>query len=162
MRTREAKLYNVIFPMFLIALHPYLMLPFAVANFIIDSAVILICFKLLHCDGIKLLYKKTCLKVWLLGFSADFIGAGLLWIISSLAYNIGGDLTFSLQYNPYRNPYALVITIATVLLCGALIYVFNRWISFRKVDLTLTQKRIISLAMAVVTAPYLFLIPAYY
>ncbi len=159
--TKSIKLYNVVFPMFMIVLYPWLMVPFGIANFIIDSIIILLCYKLMKINDVKSMYKKTILKVWLLGFTADFLGAGFLWTASKLATNISEELEFSLNYNPYKDPYALLITVGTVLLCGLLIFAFNRWISLRKVALSTKQKTIISLAMAICTAPYLFLIPAY-
>jgi len=39
------------------------------------------------------------------------------------------------------------------------IYIFNKKYSFKKIDITEREKKILSLTMAIVTAPYLFLLP---
>jgi len=51
-----------------------------------------------------------------------------------------------------------VLTVPGVALAGILIYVFDYFISFRKLEKPLRKK--LSLIFAVVTAPYTYLIPS--
>jgi len=53
----------------------------------------------------------------------------------------------------------LLLTILAIAISGVCIYFFNKKISLKKIDMTERQKRIVSLIMALVTSPYLFLIP---
>lgn len=54
---------------------------------------------------------------------------------------------------------ALVWTLGGLLLAGVCIFLFNYHWSFAKTNLTSAQKKKLALALAVFTAPYLFLMP---
>lgn len=154
------KLNNIIFPVYMIWAIPPVIFIAAILNFIIDSAVILITKKILKIEDIFKKYKKVILKVWGFGFLADFIGALFLYIISELFYFLELPISYNINYNPLGNIYAFLITCVGILISGVLIFIFNKKISFKKTDLTDKQKFILSLVMAIATAPYLFLLPA--
>ncbi len=61
--------------------------------------------------------------------------------------------------NPFENIWALLWTLAAIAVAGVMIYIFNRFVSFRKLPLENKQKHLLALSMAVFTAPYLFLLP---
>ena len=103
---------------------------------------------------------KVIFKVWGFGFLSDFIGAFFLFCMSSLVSNLNIPIKYNIDYNPFGNIYAFLITILGILISGVLIFIFNKKFSFKKVDMTERQKYVLSLAMAIVTAPYLFLLPA--
>lgn len=159
MNKKGIKLYNLIFPVYMLWLIPPVFFIFAALNFIIDSAVILITKKALKIENIFSKYKKVILKVWFFGFLADFVGALFLFGMSGLFENLDIPIKYSIDYNPFGNIYSLIITLLGILIAGFLIFVFNRKFSFKKVDITERQKFILSLVMAIATAPYLFLLP---
>ena len=159
---KEEKLYNIIFPVYMLWLVPPAFIVFAILNFIIDSAVILIAKKVLKIQNIFEKYKKTILKVWGFGFLSDFIGAFFLFSMSELASSLDIPIRYNIDYNPFGNIYALLITIVGIAIAGVCIYIFNKKISFKKIDITEREKRILALTMAIVTAPYLFLLPTVY
>ncbi len=68
---------------------------------------------------------------------------------------IGGPVS----QNPFQSFPAFLLVLLVVALCGVLIYWFNRKLTFRKVDLPARSKHILSLYMAIFTAPYLFFLP---
>ena len=159
MNKKDIKLYNLIFPVYMLWLMPPVFFIVAILNFIIDSIVVLITEKYLKIKDIFTKYKKVILKVWIFGFIADFIGALFLFVMSGLFENLNIPIKYSIDYNPFGNIYALIITLVGILIAGVLIFIFNKKICFNKIELTERQRFILSLVMAIVTAPYLFLIP---
>lgn len=162
MKNRNTKLYNIIFPVYMLWLVPPVFLVVAILNFIIDSIVVLIGEKILKIEDILQKYKKVIWKIWGFGFLADFIGAAFLFGMSSLFDNLDIPIRYNIDYNPFGNVYAFIITIIGIAISGIFIFIFNKKISFKKIDMSEKQKWILSLIMAVVTAPYLFLLPSPY
>lgn len=144
---KEVRLYNAMFPLWFILfasplLAPWIWLACAVGNFIIDSAVVLIVIAVSRLEAKRKFYWSSIWKVFLLGFLADFIGAGLM-LLATQIINIPFDQE-------------LYLAVPGFLFTAALIFVFNYFISFRR------QKRLrlrFSLTLAIATAPYTFLIP---
>lgn len=159
MNNKSIKLYNLIFPVYMLWLIPPLFFIIALLNFIIDSIVVLVTEKFLKLENIFLKYKKVILKVWIFGFLADFIGASFLFGMSSLFDFLDIPIKYSIDYNPFGNIYAFLITLIGILIAGVLIFIFNKKISFKKLDITERQKFILSLVMSIITSPYLFLLP---
>lgn len=155
------KLYNIIFPMYMLWVVPPVIFISMILNFIIDSIVLLIGEKVLKIKNMFSKYKKCILKVWGFGFLADFIGALFLFGISSLFSFLDIPIRYNIDYNPFGNIYAFIITIIGILISGILIFVFNRYISFKKVDLSNDEKFKLAITLAIITAPYLFLLPIY-
>jgi len=159
MNNKGIKMYNLIFPMYMLWVMPPVIFVSAILNFIIDSVVVLVTEKILKIENIFSKYKKVILKVWGFGFLADFIGALFLFAVSGLCERLDIPIKYNIDYNPFGNIYALIITILGILIAGVLIFIFNKKISFKNIDITEKQKFILSLVMAIVTAPYLFLLP---
>ena len=157
---KEIILYNVMFPMWLLFIFPMTWLLVIPANFIIDSLVLFLGMYILHIKEKLELYKKTIFWIFLFGFVADILG-GIILLITQFVESDGffyEYLTAPVAQNPFDNVYALLYTCGAVLTSAVLIYVFNRFISFRKVY-SKKIKRILSLLLAIITAPYLFLVP---
>ena len=162
---RDIRLYNLIFPIWLLWIFPITWLVILPGNFIIDLLVVLITLFALKIEDKKNVLKKTILKTWILGLAADVIGSALLlafvWIQevifsgSGLYYNI----YHAIWFNPFENFIALIIVIVAIIVSGFCIYMFNLKIAFKKIDIDLKQKKKIALAIAVFTAPYTFLLP---
>jgi hypothetical protein len=114
------------------------------ANFIIDSLVILLTMKHLGIKFKKTMYKRTILKVWSFGFLADIIGAAFLFL-TMFVFELGsrGD--------------ELYLTIPATLIAGILIFILNYKISFKDYDKSVRFKMALNLAL--LTAPYTFMIP---
>jgi len=159
MKTKDIKLYNIIFPVYMLWLIPPVIFIVGILNFIIDSVVVLITEKILKLEDMFSKYKKVIFKVWIFGFLADFIGALFLFITSALFDDLNIPIKYNIDYNPFGNIYALIITVIGILIAGILIFIFNKKICFKKIDITEKQRFILSLVMAIVTAPYLFLLP---
>lgn len=168
---RDVRLYNMIFPLWLLLLIPTSWLAVLPANFVVDSLVLLAAAWLCKVPEKGSFYKKSILKVWGLGFAADLLGAGALLGVFVLASDLeatvagGGadgflDGFFAGMMNAwYQNPVSAVLVPGAVALAGWLVYVFNRNVTFRKQPLEEKTKKRLALALAVCTAPYAMLLP---
>ncbi len=152
---KETKLYNVLFPVWLMYLWPTVIwLIIIPGNFLVDSLVLILAMSYFKFgQDRKLVWKKSILPVWLFGFLSDLMGAVLIYVLMCL---LGAAAP---QLNTFLSPGGQLIALPGILLAGVLIYFFNRNFSFRKTDLTPEQIKKLSLALAVWTAPYTMLIP---
>ena len=153
--------YNMIFPVWILMLFPLTWLIVLPGNFAVDSLVLLLGMYLLKIVEKKKYYKQSIVYVFIFGLLSDFIGSGFLF----LTLLLGKEGTAFYEYvtepiarNPFDNVYALLYTFLSVLISGCFIYLFNRFISFKKIE-DKRHKRLFSLLLAVLTAPYFFLIP---
>lgn len=155
------KLYNVIFPIWFIILMPPIILLVIPSNYIIDSLVLMLSFKLLKIKNWFNNYKKTIIKVWITGFLVDILGSILLLTTQFIPNNefLYENLIYPLAWNPFMKPLSLIYCLLIVFICGFLIYLINYTISFKNTNLEDNNKRIISLLLGLITAPYLFLLP---
>lgn len=147
MKKKDVRLYNVLFPMWMLVSLPmvwYVVIP---GNFLIDSLVLIIAMKVLKLQDRKQFYFRHILPVFGLGFLADILAAAAMWVSVMLCEDLMG---------PYGdNP---LLTVPGVVLAAAWIWVFNYFISFRKCDNVLRKK--LAWTFAIATAPYTFLIPS--
>ena len=151
---KTIRLYNILFPIWMLIWIPsWLWLILIPANLLIDGLVLYYSQKKLQSEAPRLIRKRLW-KVCPAGFRADLAGAVLLVVI---AYNAGSELSSALTWNPFTNFWALLLTLLAIALAGLLIYWFNRLI-FRSYGIETAHG--IALRMAVLTAPYLFLLPA--
>ncbi|MBQ9802311.1 MAG: hypothetical protein IJW51_04500 [Clostridia bacterium] len=163
MKKRSTKLYNVFFPVWLLFAHPALIAAALPINFGIDLAVVFLALKHLHATERTPLLKTKVWRTWLFGFAADLVGAVLLFFLSVIlgdlvpgTYDLFGH---ALYLNPFASPLALLIMLAVIALVGWLIYLFNRKFVYRDTALTDKEQKRVCLALAIATAPYLFLLP---
>ena len=143
---KPVRLYNVLFPVWRLWLVPQVWLVVLPGNFLIDSLVLFLAMKGLALSDKKRRYGESIWKVFLFGLLADFIAAGVLMF-----------LAFVMEWG---GPYAddLYLTVPALFLAGGMIFIFNYYITFRKSEQFVRWR--LSLALAVFTAPYTFLIPS--
>lgn len=141
----DVRLYNVLFPFWMLLLFPQVWLIVLPGNFLIDSAVLLLGLFLLKITDKKLWYKKHILPIFLFGLLADGIGSAYM-LLMMLGFELGrmGD-------EPY-------LTVPALCISAALIFVFNYFFTFRRAGASVRLR--LSLLFAAATAPYTFLIPS--
>lgn len=177
MHKKDVKLYNLIFPLWMIVYLSSLLgnkegfivlFIVLIANFIIDSLVYLISLKKLNIENIKEKYKKGILKIWLFGFLSDILG-----VIPMFAVNFLTEIPMSSEfrrwfidnfvnavtYNPFKSIFAFLWVLMCIGISMFCIYKFNYKISMKKIDIEKDKKKKIAMIIAIITAPYLFLIP---
>ena len=159
----ENRLYNIILPIWLLIWFPsWLWLTVIPANWLIDFLVTRYALK--HAGDTAYVSRSMRLswKICLAGFVSDFIGSLILLGAMYLLGNIGGDfheIEFGLNWNPFSNIFSMLIILAAILVSGICIYHLDKRI-LQKETLTAEQVKKTALALAVITAPYLYLLPA--
>lgn len=160
--------------MYLLWLFPTIWITIAPANFIIDSVVVLLALSIWKIPR-KEIYKKTIFKVWGYGFLADLIGSLLLLAISLISHPIisnetlfsetireaVNDFRIAVEYNPFENIFAFMVTVLAIIISGLCIYKFNLKRTFKNIEIDDIYIKRMALTLAIVTAPYMLLIPAY-
>ena len=141
----ETRLYNVIFPFWMLLLFPQIWLIVLPGNFAIDSIVLLFSMIVLKIENKKQFYKKQIFKIFIFGMLSDFIGSAYMFFMM-LVFDVGhmGD--------------ELYLTIPGFIISAVMIFILNHFITFRNTDRKLNLK--LSLIFAVFTAPYTFFIPS--
>ena len=161
---RETRLYNVILPIWMLLLFPQVWLIVIPGNLIVDMAVLLLALAALRHAGKGAVVRQLWWKLWLLGFAADAVGVAWMFL-GVLLYIPLGSLWEStvghIAHNAFAHPAAFLWTLAGVALAGACIYFFDRRAMRGCPLLTARERHVIALALAVVTAPWLFFIPMY-
>jgi len=147
---KRSKLYNVIFPLWFAFFMPPLVFITLIGNLVIDGLVIYLTLKLSKVLVPNDILKKIILKAWGLGFVADILGAGLIFL-SSEYFNLN-------FYRIWDNGTEFIIVSGVILLIGLVIGLFN-YIICRKASLSGEISRRVALSMGIITAPWMFLIP---
>ena len=164
---RELKLYNVLLPIWILYFFPQVWVITLPGNLLIDCLVLLLTLIALKHTEKKVVMKKIWWKFWLLGFLADFIGAALLFgciYLSLLPAPVGPWVESFLPaftLNPFHSLPALLFTLLGIAVAGVCIYFFDKKAMRSCTLLDGRQRHIVALTMAVVTAPWTFLIPLY-
>ena len=161
---REHRLYNVIFPIWMLVLFPQVWLIVIPGNLLVDCLVLLLTLLALKHRDKGGVVKQLWWKFWLLGFAADAIGVAWMLLGWLLAVHFGSWWESSvghIMHNAFAHPAAFLWTLVGVALAGVCIYCFDKKSMGRCDLLTPREKHIIALTMAVVTAPWLFFIPMY-
>lgn len=140
---KDVKLYNVLFPLWMLLMFPQMWLIVLPGNFLIDSLVLLICMMLFKIVEKKDFYKKSILKIFGIGLLSDAVGAICLFItVITEVWNFENELYFA---------------IGGIIISAVLIFVLNYYITFKECDKKTRMK--LSLVFSIVTAPYTFLVP---
>ena len=171
MEKRPLKLYNVIFPIWILMFWPSppVFLVTLFGNLAIDCLVVFLALLALKHPAKGAALGRCWWKVWLFGFLSDVIGA--VWLAAGLfgswALDADGtagwvsDFAMAMTVNPFPHPLALVWTAVGVAVAGACIYCFDRQVFRRVPELDGRQGHVLALALAIATAPWLFFVPVY-
>ena len=167
MKKNSIKLYNVIFPIWLLWLIPITWLVVLPANFFIDLLVVVLTMKYLKVPDIKMNAKSVIFKVWIFGFIADFIGTASMVMSNLIDFNYKTqrgkwwytNIANAVCYNPFESVFSVLGVTVCVIITAFLIYLFNYKFCLNKLNLLDEQKKKIALSLAIFTAPYLFYLP---
>lgn len=167
MKKHSIKLYNVIFPIWILWLVPITWIVVLPANFLIDLLVVVLTMKCMKLPNIKENAKAVILRVWVFGFIADFIGTAVMFLSNIIDFNyetaLGkwwhNNITNAVAYNPFESIYALTWVTLCVVITAFFIYIFNYKICLNRSTMSNKQKKVLALSLAIFTAPYLFYLP---
>lgn len=159
-------MYNVIFPIWLFVWWPsWLWLVLIPGNYLVDRLVLRHSLK--GRDDRDALCRSHTWKVCLAGFASDFAGSCFLFAVMMLTDLLGTALggqrwlyamSSALTVNPFGNIGAFVLTCLGIALAGYCIYRLDAVI-LRRAGLDDGQAMRSARLLAIVTAPYLFLLP---
>lgn len=159
---KDIKVYNLIFPIWLLLFFPPVIFVTLIGNFIIDSLVIIICFYLFKLSSfqynLKSFYKKSIVKVWLFGFLADIIGALILYGVGTTS-DYSNDLIFAINYDPFSHYIAVLIIVFAMLVSSFFIFIFNYYFTYKTMIAEKKLKLKVALTIAIITIPWTFLLP---
>jgi len=141
---KENKLYNVLFPVWMMLMFPTAWIVVLPGNFAIDSLVLLVLMLILKVESKKQFYIKHIFKIFAFGLLSDAVGS--LYLFAMVFFEIS-----SMGDEPY-------ITVPALIISAVMIFVLNYFLTFKKSDKALRLK--MALTFAIVTAPYTFLIPS--
>lgn len=157
MKHNEVRLYNVIFPVWLLWFIPVTWIVVLPANFVIDLLVLTLTLKHIGVVNRKQIGKNCILRVWICGFLSDIIGSVCMFMPTLL--DIDTDFINSVNMNPFENIGSVIYVTICLLVSAACIYFLNLKFCLNKSGLEFEQKKKIALSLAVFTAPYLFYLP---
>ena len=142
---KDIKLYNVLFPFWMMLLFPQLWLIVLPGNFIIDSLVLALSMFCLKIQNKKDFYKQNILKIFAFGILSDIVGSAYM-LIMMIGFEMGrmGD--------------ELYLTLPALAISAVCIFILNYFVTFRKCDKHTRVK--LALIFAIITAPYTFLVPS--
>ncbi len=172
---KQVRLYNVLFPIWILWLFPQILVFVVPGNLLIDCLVLFLTLLALKHAQKGAVMKKLWWKFWLLGFAADLIGT--VWMLLSIlpVYLANWDrvgpspclewwedtMLGVHMFRPWSHPLTLCWTLAGIAIAGVCIYFFDRRAMRSCTLLTDREKHLIALTMAIVTAPWLFFMPLY-
>lgn len=162
MKEKNARLYNIIFPVWMLVLFPQFFLIALPANFLIDLLVVRLTLRHLGRTDRKSIAKSCIWKVCLSGFAADFIG-GFLMFSANLLFESNRwwieHVANPVMYNPFETLPALLWVICCTLAAALFIFLFNIKWALKKSDLNSAERKQLALSLSIFTAPYLFFLP---
>ncbi len=110
---KQTRIYNVIFPIWLLILFPQLLVYVLPGNLIIDCAVLWFTLLALKHAQKGAVVKKLWWRFWLLGFAADLIGVAWMflgWLLSIPFEDWWTDTLRYIMHNPFGHPLAFLWT----------------------------------------------------
>ncbi len=129
-------------PLWFVVLHPITWLVTIPLEFIQNTVILILFFNVININYKKAAYRQCILPLCLFTMIAHLNCAAILFFIM------------------YFNMYNFVITIFGVFFSALLVYYLNLKITFRDIEATVSDIKRLSFAVAVFTAPYVFLLPA--
>lgn len=164
MEKKPVRLYNILLPIWLLWIFPQVWLVILPGNLLIDCAVLLLALAALRIPTKRPVLRRVWWRLWLNGFLAD--GAGVAWMVLGMFSAASGEGWWAenltpITGSPFRTPLALAWTLIGVAVAGVCIWFLDRRALRRCPELDGRQRHIATLALAVVTAPWLFLVPMY-
>ena len=164
---KEVRLYNVIFPIWMLLLFPQMWLISMPANLVIDFLVLYFSMKYLKIEQPVEKAKSVILKTWAIGFASDIAGGIIMFMAALCDFDIEtpfgkwwyDNLTNAVMYNPFESIVAFLFVTMCVIISAVFIYFINYKWCLKALEITDTERKKIALYLAIYTAPYLFYLP---
>ena len=157
----DNKVYNLLLPIWLLIFFPsWLWLLLIPPNYLIDRIVLM--WSLGDMPEKGLFCRKHNWIICLAGFA----GAILLFALNQIMFELNDNVNSfiykaadGLMFNPFSNVLSLIIVIAAIALSAVCIYILDKSILIKK-GLDIDQAKKSAIRLAIITAPYVYLIPS--
>ena len=156
-QSESEKMYNIGFHPIMLYIFPSLWLYSLPINFLVDSIVLLIGFKVFGKEKVWFNWKKSILLSWIFGYVADVAAAFLLLFFEYIAGSVFKTDIFTDKFGGGIVP--IIANLISVAFAGILIYILNEKVALRRTELDDKTRKKVALLMAIVTAPYFFFMP---
>ena len=161
----DNKVYNLLLPIWLLIFFPsWLWLLLIPPNYLIDRIVLM--WSLGDMPEKGLFCRNHNWKICLAGFASDYAGAILLFALNQLMFGMNDDVNSfiskaadGLMFNPFSNVLSFIIVIAAIAISAVCIYKLDKSILI-KAGLDIDQAKKSAIRLAIITAPYVYLIPS--
>ena len=154
---KTVKLYNILFPIWMLVFFPSpLWIALIPANYLIDRFVLKR--TLPKTVNRSAFCKKNSWKICLAGFVSDLIGALFLFLVVLLCdenYELANGITM----DPFKDLLSFLIVALAVTISAIFIFIIDRMILIR-CGLSRKQATRSAAFLALLTAPYLYLLPS--
>lgn len=163
---KDYKIYNIFFPIWMIIFFPPILFASLFVNFIVDTVVLVICLYIYSnylSEHVSLGYgyRMMIVKVWIWGFVSDFIGALYLLLLMFVSgkMDMDGPAINAIMRNPFENIFGVLIVLSAIFISAVLIYYFNNSkVLVKHIEDKIVRAKI-AMIIAIVTAPWSFLLP---
>ncbi|MBR1841805.1 MAG: hypothetical protein IJ788_00835 [Oscillospiraceae bacterium] len=178
---KDVRLYNVIFPWWLLPAVGVFFSPLAgiglialvaLVDWAFDTLVLWLSMKKRGIERRKEIYRAVWWKIWLIGFAADFVGVVFMTLVSALLScgyslqtplgNLLGDSGNGIMYNAFRSPLSFLVVLIAVAIAGVIIYLADERVLSSAKGLKFREAEKIARALAIITAPWTFFIPTFW
>ena len=147
---------QVFFPSWMLCFIPPVIFGTLIFDFILDNLIIFLYLVVMRIPKKGGIMKKLFLRVWIVGFAIDAAAAVIFLIITLF----GGKSVVAGAIDPFVNVGSFFLAFFIVALAGvAKFFVFKKILLVRVTELTVSQKRAISILLGIITAPWTYLIP---
>lgn len=165
---KYVKLYDVtaLYPIWFLLLMPNTWIFLIATQFILASFVLLGGLKYMEYEDVSSVWKKTIIWNTLYGFIGYPITCGILFATQFISETMPKgewlleNLTTPLATNPFSHLTSAIFIIVVVAFSAFISYIMNRFFSFKRTNLNKSQINRLSIYLAIITAPYITMIPS--
>ncbi|MBE6759654.1 MAG: hypothetical protein E7554_06120 [Ruminococcaceae bacterium] len=172
------RLYNLLFPIWMLTFMPSTWRIALPVNFVVDSIVLLIMLTLLARKRGDADYKpwsdwmRAIIPTWILGFISDIVAAGFLFfwgvgptLVLGDQSSFGGwwsrNVAEPIMANPFESFFSVLFVLLSVGLGALLVYFLNKNVALRLTkSLDVPEIKRTALVLAIATAPWTMLLPS--
>ncbi len=162
MMKRDTTLFSIFLPLFWVLASPKTLYALLPLNFAIDVLVVRIALQSMgRMELFAPMWKRELWLSVLFSLFGACVGGAALFGLSRIPANseTWRAVVQGVTQNPFASTNALLAVFACIILAAAFTYVLTLWLALKKTDMSLKEKRTFSLAFAMFTAPYAFILP---
>lgn len=132
-------------------------------NLLIDSLVLLLIFRFTGITGARKLYLSSVIRTWIFGTLSSLVGFLFMLLAFPIHRAAEGDFMSqvceAITQNPFSNIAGLIWVLLAIAVSALCSYFLGLKFTFSHKHFPEQHRKITALAVALITAPYTFLVP---